>query len=106
MDRQPQSSGNNGLVIGLIAGGMIGAGLAIAFAPRLRSELRQRLTASANDLSQRYQEVTTRVTGVVDGMTARGQAVRDEVAEAVGRGARQVEQIAMASKTGRTTRQS
>jgi gas vesicle protein len=106
MDRQPQSSGNNGLVIGLIAGGMIGAGLALAFAPRLRSELRQRLTASTNDLSQRYKEVTTRVTGVVDEMAARGQAVRDEVADAVGRGARQVEQIAMASKTGRATKQS
>jgi len=106
MDRQPQNGGNNGLVLGLIAGGMIGAGLALAFAPRLRSELRQRLTTSANDLSQRYQEVTTRVTGVVDEMAARGQAVRDEVADAVGRGARQVEQIAMATKTGRTTRQS
>jgi gas vesicle protein len=106
MDRQPRNDGNNGLVIGLIAGGMIGAGLALAFAPRLRSELRQRLTASANDLSQRYQGVTTRVTGVVDEMTAKGQAVRDEVADAVSRGARQVEQIAMASKTGRTTRQS
>ena len=106
MDRQPQSSGNNGLMFGLIAGGMIGAGLALAFAPRLRSELRQRLTASANDLNQRYQEVTTRVTGAVDGMAARGQVVRDEVADAVGRGARQVEQIAIASKTGRTTRQS
>ena len=106
MDRQPQNGGNNGLVLGLIAGGMIGAGLALAFAPRLRSELRQRLTTSANDLSQRYQEVTTRVTGVVDEMAARGQAVRDEVADAVGRGARQVEQIAMASKTGRPTRQS
>ena len=106
MNRQPENGGNNGLVLGLIAGGMIGAGLALAFAPRLRSELRQRLTTSANDLSQRYQEVTTRVTGVVDEMAARGQAVRDEVADAVGRGARQVEQIAMATKTGRTTRQS
>jgi len=106
MERQPQSGGNNGLLIGLIAGGVIGAGLAIAFAPRLRSELRQRLTSSANDLTQRYQNVSTRITGVVDGVTAKGQAVRDEVADAVSRGARQVEQIAMASKTGRTTRQS
>lgn len=106
MDRHPQNGGNNGLVLGLIAGGMIGAGLALAFAPRLRSELRRRLTTSANDLSQRYQGVTTRVAEVVDVMAARGQAVRDEVADAVGRGARQVEQIAMASKTGRTTRQS
>jgi hypothetical protein len=42
----------------------------------------------------------------VDGVTTRGQTVRDEVADAVGRGARQIEQIALASKTGRQTKQS
>jgi gas vesicle protein len=109
MNTQPQNDGNNGLLIGLIAGGVIGAGLAIAFAPRI-VELRQRVMASATDLrqtaSQRYQDVSTRVAGVVDEVTARGQTVRDDVADAVSRGARQVEQIAMASKTGRPTRQS
>jgi gas vesicle protein len=109
MNTQPQNDGNNGLLIGLIAGGVIGAGLAIVFAPRI-AELRQRVMASANDLSQtasqRYKEVSTRVAGVVDDVTARGQTVRDDVADAVSRGARQVEQIAMASKSGRPTRQS
>ncbi len=109
MNAQQQNGGNSGLLIGLIAGGVIGAGLAIVFAPRI-AELRQRLMASATDLSraasQRYQEVSTRVAGVVDGVTSKGQTVRDEVADAVGRGARQIEQIAMASKTGRQTKQS
>ena len=109
MNTQRQNDGNNGLLIGLIAGGVIGAGLAIALAPRI-AEVRRRVMASATDLSQsasrRYQEVSTRVAGVVDDVTARGQTVRDDVADAVGRGARQVEQIAMASKTGRPTRQS
>ena len=109
MNTQPQNDGNNGLLIGLIAGGVIGAGLAILFAPRI-ADLRQRVVASANDLShaasRRYQDVTTRVAGVVDQVAAKGQTVRDEVADAVGRGARQIEQIAMASKTGRPTRQS
>jgi gas vesicle protein len=90
-------------LIGLITGGVIGAGLTIALAPRLAAELRQRVTGSATHLShaasQRYREVTTRIVGVVDGVTARGQAVRDGVADAVGRGAREVEQFAMASKT-------
>ena len=94
---------NNAFLIGLIAGGALGAGLTIAFAPRLASELRQRMRASATDLSdaasQGYQQVSTRVVGIVDGVTARGQAVRNGVADAVGRGARQVEQLAMASKT-------
>ena len=94
---------SNGFVYGLIAGGVIGAGLAIAFAPRLASELRQRVKQSAADLtnaaSQKYQDVGARITGVVDGVTAKGQAMRDDVADAVGRGAREVEHFAMASKT-------
>lgn len=104
MNASGDNGGNNGLVIGLIMGGAIGAALAIAFAPRLRSELRQRLTESADDLrhaaSDRYKEVSTRVADVVDGVTARGQAVRNDVADAVGRGAREVEQFANAAKTG------
>jgi gas vesicle protein len=90
-------------LFGLIAGGAIGAGLALAFAPRLASELRQRARKSAADLhraaSGGYQDIGARITGVVDGVTATGQAVRDDVADAVARGAREVEQYAMASKT-------
>jgi gas vesicle protein len=106
MNTRPENGGNNGFLIGLITGGAIGAGLAILFAPRLASELRERVTDSATDLghaaSRRYQDVTTRVADVVDAATARGQAVRDDVADAVGRGAREVEQSAIASKTGHT----
>ena len=109
MNRQPQNDGNTGLLIGLIAGGVIGAGLAIAFAPRI-AQLRRRVTASAADLrqtaSQRYQEVSTRVAGVVDDVAAKGQTVRDDIADAVGRGARQVEHLAMASKTAPAARRS
>jgi len=103
MSTRIENDGNNAFLIGLITGGVIGAGFVVAFAPRLASELRQRVRASATDLrqaaSQGYQEVGTRVAGVVDGVTAKGQAVRDDVADAVGRGAREVEQFAMASKT-------
>lgn len=59
-----------------------------------------------NAASRRVQDVTTRVADVVDAVTTRGQAVRADVANAVGRGAREVEQCAMASKTGYTTKQS
>jgi gas vesicle protein len=94
---------NNGFLVGLMAGGMIGAGLAIAFAPRSGSELRRRMKASANDLrdtaSERYEPVSARIAAVVDGVTAGGETVCDEVADAVGRGAREVEQFAMAAKS-------
>jgi gas vesicle protein len=98
-----ENRGSSGFLYAFIAGGVIGAGLAIAFAPRLRSELRQRVKKTAADVtqaaSQGYQDAGTRITGVVEGVTARGQAMRDDVADAVGRGAREVEQFAMASKT-------
>src|SRR5438093_1726435 len=103
MNSRTEYGGNSGFLIGLITGGVVGAGLAIALAPRLGSELRQRAKKSAADLrdaaSQGYQEAGARIAAVVDGATAKGQAVRDDVADAVGRGARDVEQFAMASKT-------
>jgi gas vesicle protein len=103
MNSREQQGDSNGFLIGLITGGAIGAGLALALAPRLTSELRERVTASAASLShaatERYQDASTRITAAVDGVTARGKAVRDDVADAVGRGAREVEQFAAASKT-------
>ena len=116
-------------LMGLITGSAIGAGLAVYFAPRLASELRQRVTDSTTDLrnaaSEGLQNVATRVADVVDrvadvadDVTRRGQAVRDDVADAVGRGAhevgrgarevvrgaREVEQFAKASKTDHAPR--
>ena len=104
-------------LMGLMTGGAIGAGLALYLAPRLASELRERVTDSTTGLrnaaSERVQGVATRVADVVervadvaDDVTRRGQAARDDVADAVargahevGRGAREVEQFAKASKT-------
>ena len=111
-------------LMGLMTGSAIGAGLAIYFSPRLALELRQRVTDSTTDLrnaaSERFQSAATRVADVVervadvaDDMTRSGQAARDNVADAVARGAhevgrgarevvrgaREVEQFAKASKT-------
>jgi len=91
-----------GFLIGLVAGSAIGAALAIAGAPRVR-DLRRRVSATADDLGdaavQRYGDVTARVADVLNNVTVKGQAVRDEVAEAIAGGARHVEQVAMAAKT-------
>jgi gas vesicle protein len=117
------TSHGSSFLMGLITGA-IGAGVAIYFAPRLALELRQRVTDSTTDLrnaaAEGLQNVATRVVDVVDrvadaadDVTRRGQAVRDDVADAVGRGAhevgrgarevvrgaREVEQFAKASKT-------
>jgi gas vesicle protein len=117
------TSHGGSFLLGLITGA-IGAALAVYFAPRLALELRQRVTGSTTGLgnaaSERFQGVATRVADVVervadvaDDVTRRGQAARDDVADAVARGAhevgrgarevvrgaREVEQFAMASKT-------
>ena len=124
-EMQGNNSNHGGrFLMGLMTGSVIGVGLALYFAPRLASELRQRVTDSTTDLrnaaAEGLQNVATRVVDVVDrvadaadDVTRRGQAVRDDVADAVGRGAhevgrgarevvrgaREVEQFAKASKT-------
>jgi gas vesicle protein len=97
MHRRSEYGGS--FLMGLITGSVIGAGLVTAFAP----DLRKRLKTSGADLrdavSDGYQEAGARIAGVVDDVVARGQAIRDNVADAVGRGAREGHNVAMASKT-------
>ena len=56
-------------------------------------------SASASRATKRYDEMSARIVGTVNAVTARGQAARDEVADVVVRGARSVEQFAAASKS-------
>ena len=92
------------LAIGFLAGTAVGAGLMMWLAPRAASELRKRVTASATNLgeraSARYDQATGRVSETVDGFTRKAQAVRDDVAGAVARGAHEVERLATAAKSG------
>jgi gas vesicle protein len=94
-------------VIGLLAGTFVGVGLAMWLAPRLVSELRERMTDSARSLgkraSEQYQQAGTRVGEAVEELTRKGQGVRDDVAEAVARGANDVRRYASAAKSGRGT---
>jgi gas vesicle protein len=53
MTSHTQSPPPYGFVVGLAAGVCVGAGLAIWLAPRLASELRERITDSAKDIGQR-----------------------------------------------------
>jgi gas vesicle protein len=99
----PVQNSSNHFVLGLITGGVLGAALAIALAPKLAAELRGRALDVAGDLSDaaatRYRDATTAVRTAVDDATARGQAVRDDLADVVVRGARNVEQFAAAAKS-------
>jgi gas vesicle protein len=96
-------------LIGLIVGGVAGAGLTMLFAPRAAAELRKRVTDSARNLgraaSDRYQQASTRVGDAVDELTKKGQDVRDDVLEVVVSGAQKVERFAADHSTsGRHTR--
>ncbi len=105
MNAHTQEHRDYGFAIGLLTGTFVGAGLAIWLAPRLASKLRERMTDSARSLGQRaseqYQQASTRVGEAVDEITRKGQGVRDDVAEAVARGAHEVERYATAVKSDR-----
>ena len=62
-----------GLVVGLAAGMVVGAGLTLWLAPRVASELRERINESAKSVGQRasdhYQEASNRVGDAVEALT-------------------------------------
>ncbi len=103
MNANTQERRDYGFAIGLLTGTFVGAGLMMWFAPRARSEVRQRLADSAADLgkraSEQYEQASARVGEAVDELTRKGQGVRDDVADTVVRGARQVERYATAAKS-------
>ena len=110
MNGQTKQTRDYRFVTGLALGGVVGAGLALLLAPRAAAEIKQRAVGSAKDLgnavSERYRDARLRVTGAVDGLTRKGQGVRDGVmdtvvhgAQEVERGAQEVERYATGAKT-------
>lgn len=80
---------------GLAVGGVVGAALAMWLAPRAAAEIKALAIGSARNLgnaaSERYRDARSRVTGAVDGLTRKGQEVRDDVCDTVIRTAHTVE---------------
>jgi gas vesicle protein len=76
-------------------------------APRTASELRQRMTDSARSLgkraSEQYEQTGTRVGEAAAELAQKGRDVRDDVSEAVARGAHEVERFATAASRARVT---
>jgi len=91
-DRQERSDYR--FAIGFLTGALAGAGLAMWFAPRMSSDIRGRMTDSARALGKRvsdqYQQASARVGEAVDEFARKSQGVRDDVADAVARGAHEV----------------
>src|SRR5437588_829506 len=84
MNTNTQEHSDYRFVIGLLTGAVVGAGLAMWFAPRMAPALRRQMTDSARNLgklaSDQYQQASTRVGKAVDEFARKGQAARDEVA--------------------------
>jgi gas vesicle protein len=103
MSTDTQEHRGYGFAAGLLTGTFVGAGLMMWLAPRMASEVRQRVADSAKGLGKRasdgYQQASSRAAETVDELTRTGQGVRDDVADAVARGARKVERYATAAKS-------
>lgn len=99
-----QTERHHGFLIGMLTGGVIGAGLGWLLAPRV-SALGRQTADSLKDLSaattHRYEEAGERLAAVMDGITEKGQELRDHVSDAVIHGARAVEHRAEQVKSGR-----
>lgn len=112
MDTLQQGRRGYGFVIGLLAGTVAGAGLAMWLAPRAAGEIRDRMYESARRIrdraTDRYQQAGAVVGDAVDQLSRKGDDVRDRVAGAVARGAhevargaREVERAAVAARSDR-----
>ena len=106
MDSDIQTPRPYGFGLGLLAGTVIGAGLAMWLAPRAVSELRERVIDSAKRLgklaSEQRDQVTAYVEETAEDLSRRSQVVRDNIAETVAHHAREVEAYA-AAQTERAT---
>lgn len=108
MSEQTERHRDYGFVVGLGAGTIVGAALAIWLAPRAASELGTRVTESARRVgagaARQYRNASARVGAAVGEVTEAGQDVRDGLADAVVRGAQAVERQATATKSDRASR--
>jgi len=103
MNEHTEARRDYGFVIGLLTGTVVGAGLTMWLAPHVAAEVRERMTDSARGLreraSEQLQQASTRVGEAVDELARAGQGAREHVADAVARGAHEVERYAAAVRS-------
>ena len=96
---------NYRFALGVVAGTVLGAGLMMWLAPRATAEARRTVADSANAFRERtagrVDHVGRRVVAAVDDLAAKGYGLRDDVADAVAHGAKEVERVAVAVKAER-----
>ena len=89
--------------LGLLTGTFIGAGLMMWIAPKALAEAQRAVTDSANmfgdNATEQYNKISRRAVAAVNDLAAQGRGARDDAADAVARGAQEVERIAVAVRT-------
>lgn len=102
-DSSTQPTSRGGFTTGLITGGIIGAVLALAFAPRAGTDFRRRVAGAAKDLgtaaSDRYQVANDSVGDAVAQLATNARAVRDAAADQVVSGAHDIARFAASTKS-------
>lgn len=95
MNEQATRSRDYRFTAGLALGSVVGAGLTMWLAPRAAAEIKERAVGSAKHLgdamSDHYRDARLRMSGAVDGLTRKGQGVRDGMMDTVVQGAQEVE---------------
>ncbi len=104
MNTSKPNSPPPGFTLGLIMGGIAGAVVALAFAPRAGADLRRSVAGSARNLgtaaSDRYHKATARVGHAVDHLADKVHTVSEDVPDAVASGAQEVPRFASSPKGG------
>jgi gas vesicle protein len=77
-----EEAGGGGFLIGLLCGTALGAAIALMFAPRSGSELRQTLYDSTGDLRRKAYETYGQASEQVNNFVARGRQAVDRGREA------------------------
>ena len=98
MSEQTNQTRDYRFVAGLALGSVVGVGLAMLLAPRAAAEIKERAVGTAKQLgdavSERYRDAKVRVSGKVEEIARKGDAVRDGVLDGVVLGAQKVERAA------------
>ena len=82
-------NGGVGFVMGVLTGAVIGAGLGLLFAPKAGSELREELSAQANDLANQASKGYKRATKTAGEWADSGREMYGQARDVVTRGADQ-----------------